>query len=77
MWTIVTGQSTQLATGGRPLVSDLLEHCENSDYSNLFGEYSYILEEFKGIAPQCDTEHHIDLIYPQKSPLKPRQYRLS
>ena len=46
------------------MVSDLSDHCENGDYSNPCYEYSDVFEEFKGIPPQCNVEHHIDLIDP-------------
>ena len=46
------------------MVSDKLNHSRNSDYSNLCNKYNDIFEEFKGIPPQCNIEHHIDLLDP-------------
>ena len=77
MWTIGTGQRIQLATGSKLLALDLSDHCKNSAHSDLCDEYSDIFKEFKGIPPQCNIKHHVDLIDPQKSPPKPFQYKLS
>ena len=53
-----------MATGSKLLVSDTVNYSVDSDYSYPCNEYSDIFTEFKGFPPQCNIEHHIDLIDP-------------
>ena len=46
------------------MVLDLLDYSENSDYSNLCDKYGNIFKFFKGILPQHNIKHYIDLLYP-------------
>ena len=53
-----------LVKNSKLLILDIVNHPGNSDYSNLYDEYSNTFQELKGIPPQHDIEHCIDLLDP-------------